>query len=149
MVPKIEKNGRHPTDNELADFLAKSLSGPEMAGVRAHISGCDHCLAAVAAAYESAGPAERKGPFKKWIGNIMKKMNLYLIMAAISFILSFLVGRYFIQLLVATLLLGIKWVVDSKTTKMLVMIYEAWKSGGEREASMVLRRMERRDRITL
>jgi hypothetical protein len=71
----------------------------------------------------------------------MKRLNIYLALAIISFILSFAVPRYFVQLLVATLLLGVKWVADSKSAKMLVMIYEAWKHGGEKEASRVLERI--------
>jgi hypothetical protein len=48
---------------------------------------------------------------------------------------------------VATLLLGIKWIVDAKSTKMLVMIYEAWKHGGEKEASRVLERVGQQDKV--
>jgi hypothetical protein len=72
----------------------------------------------------------------------MGRINLYLIFAVLSFALSFMVPRFFIQLLVATLLLGAKWIIDSKTTKMLVMIHEAWKNGGEREASEVIKRFD-------
>ena len=72
----------------------------------------------------------------------MKKINIYLILAIAAFTLSFITGRYFLQLLVATLLLGAKWITDSKTTKMLVMIHEAWKKGGEHEASEVIKRFD-------
>lgn len=77
--------------------------------------------------------------FKKGKANIMKKINIYLVLAVMSFILSFVFPQYFLQFLTATLLLGIKWVADSKSTKMLVMIYEAWKKGGEKEASRILK----------
>ena len=72
----------------------------------------------------------------------MGRINIYLILAIISFGLSFVTPRYFIQLLTATLLLGAKWVIDSKTTKMLVMIHEAWKTDGERGASEVIKRFD-------
>jgi len=52
--------------------------------------------------------------------------------------MSFTVPQYFIQLLVATLLLGIKWIVDAKSIKMFIMVYDAWKKGGEKEASRIL-----------
>jgi len=71
-------------------------------------------------------------------GNIMKKLNIYLLLAVVSFVLSFAIRQYFVQFLVATLLLGVKWIADSKSAKMLVMIYEAWKKGGEKEASRIL-----------
>ena len=73
----------------------------------------------------------------------MKKINIYLILAIISFILSFVFQHYFVQFLTATLLLGIKWISDAKSTKMLVMIYEAWKKGGEKEASRILSSLDK------
>jgi hypothetical protein len=72
----------------------------------------------------------------------MKKINIYLVFAIMTFALSFLVPRYFAQFLVATLLLGVKWVADSKTTKMLVMIYEAWKDGREKDISRIFGPLE-------
>jgi hypothetical protein len=72
----------------------------------------------------------------------MGRINLYLILAIIFFVSSFAIPRFFLQFLVATLLLGAKWVTDSKSTKMLIMIHEAWKNGGEREASEVIRRFD-------
>jgi hypothetical protein len=68
----------------------------------------------------------------------MKKINVYLILAIVSFILSFVFWDFFLQFLTATILLGIKWIADAKSTKMLVMIYEAWKKGGEKESSRIL-----------
>lgn len=72
----------------------------------------------------------------------MKKINLYLVLACAAFLLSFITPRYFIQSLVATLILGIKWVVDSKTTRMLIMIQEAWKKGGERDVSRIMHTLD-------
>lgn len=137
----------HPSENDIADYLTHSLPVAEMERIGEHIAGCDECLAAVVSAYETSGKPGAKGSLKKRITSIMKKLNIYLLMAVLSFALSFITPRYFIQFLVATLLLGIKWIVDSKSTKMLVMIYEAWKHGGEKEASKVLERMGQRDKI--
>lgn len=127
----IEKT-THPTEVELADYLTKRLSGTDREIVENHIAGCNECLESVVSAHESV-----KG-FKKRKATFMKKLNVYLILAVISFLLSFAVPKYFIQFLVATLLLGIKWIVDAKSTKMLIMIYEAWKKGGEKEASRII-----------
>ncbi len=147
----------HPSDIELADYLDGMISHAgkvihssrgglnlpynvdNLKHIQAHIAECDECLCKVVSAYESAGK-KRKG---KTTGNI----NLYLVLALISFALSFIVSRFFLQLLVATLLLGIKWVADSKSTKMLVMIYEAWKSGGEKEASRIFEALDLRRKI--
>ena len=136
----------HPTENDIADYLARSLSSAARARIEEHLAGCDECLAAMVSAYESVGKSGNKNSLMRKIRAIMKKLNIYLILAALSFALSFVTPRHFIQLLVATLLLGIKWIVDAKSTKMLVMIYEAWKHGGEKEASRVLERIGQRDK---
>ena len=132
---KIETK-THPAETELADYLSKTLSGEDKERVGSHIAGCNECLEKVVSAYESVKS------FKNRKGNFMKKINVYLVLAIISFVLSFAAPRFFLQFLTATLLLGIKWVVDSKSTKMLVMIYEAWKSGGEKEASRILEALD-------
>lgn len=129
----------HPTETELADFLSRSLSGEERRRLEDHIAGCSDCLDRLVSAYESV-EGFKKASAKK--GRFMNKINIYLVLAILSFILSFAVPRYFLQFLVATLLLGIKWVADSKSTKMLVMIYEAWKKGGEKEASRILETLD-------
>ena len=127
----------HPAELELADLLSNSLSGAKKAAIEDHIACCDECLDTVVAAYEAV-KSQNKDIRKKGKVTIMKKINIYLILAIASFILSFTTPQYFIQFLVATLLLGIKWIVDAKSTKMLIMIYEAWKKGGEKEASRIL-----------
>ena len=137
MVELKQETKAHPTESELADYLSKTLSGNDREKVEAHIAGCGECLEKISSAYESVKM------FKKGKGNIMKKINIYLVLAIISFILSFTFSRYFLQFLAATLLLGIKWVVDSKSTKMLIMIHEAWKNGGAEEASRAIKNIDR------
>lgn len=146
MLPEERITLTHPEDNELAGFLARSLPKRKMAEVARHISRCEECLAAVVCAYESAGRTGISGRLKDKALNIIRKLNPYLILAVAAFAMSFVMPRHFIQLLVATLLFGTKWVVDSKTTKMLVMIYEAWKKGGEKEASVIMERIGRKDK---
>ena len=136
------KTRTHPAEADLAAYLSKSLSGKEMARREEHLASCAECLEAAVAAYDSVRDFTPAAPHKKKRTSVMKKINPYLILAVIAFSLSFVTPRYFIQLLVATLILGIKWVVDAKSTKMLVMIYEAWKTGGEREASRILETLD-------
>jgi len=129
----------HPTDVMLADYLDNLLPRSQRRQIEAHIAECDECLCKVVSAYESVG--------KKRKGKPMGRINLYLVFALISFTLSFIVPRFFLQLLVATLLLGIKWVADSKSAKMLVMIYEAWRSGGGKEASRIFEALDLRRKM--
>ncbi|MDO8535937.1 MAG: hypothetical protein Q7S30_02885 [Candidatus Omnitrophota bacterium] len=127
----------HPKESELADYLSDSLTGESKKMVEDHIACCNYCLDSVISAHESVKI------FKKRKAGAMKKINIYLVLAIISFILSFIFQHYFAQFLTATLLLGTKWITDAKSTKMLVMIYEAWKKGGEKEASRILSSLNR------
>ena len=122
----------HPEETELADYLSNNLTGERKKRVEDHIACCNDCLESVVSAHESVKT------FKKRKAGGMKKINIYPVLAVISFILSFVFRDFFLQFLTATLLLGIKWIADAKSTKMLVMIYEAWKKGGDKEASRIL-----------
>ena len=133
----------HPTDVELADLLSGCLSKIARSRIEKHISSCRECMDKIVASHETVDLYKKNTPSKKRKDAKVKKINLYLLLAILSFSLSFLAPRYFIQSLVATLLLGIKWVVDSKTTKMLVMINEAWKKDGDRGASRALESIEK------
>lgn len=140
-----QKNiNNHPTDVALADYLDGLLSRERRAQIEAHVAACDECRNKMVCAYESVRSFKKTMPADKRKVKPMGRINLYLILAIISFALSFVIPRFFLQLLVATLLLGAKWIIDSKTTKMLVMIHEAWKNGGEREASEVIRRFDQK-----
>jgi Flp pilus assembly protein TadB len=134
----------HPTEIALADFLSGISSKDERKRMIEHLSSCDRCLDKAVTAYEVVDKFNNRTRRKKTGGAIMKRLNIYLLLCIISFCLSFVMPRYFLQLLVATLLLGIKWVVDSKSTKMLIMIYEAWKRDGLRGASDILETLETR-----
>ena len=125
----------HPAEREIADYLDRKLDIETKSRIEGHIASCPCCLASMVSAYESVKEFEAS---KKRKGSIMNKMNIYLILAVISFLLSFVIPRYFAQFLVAAAILSIKWISDAKSVKMLVMIYDAWKNGGEKEASRTI-----------
>ena len=127
----------HPTESELADYLSRASTGEKRKMVEDHIACCSDCLDSAVSAYESVET------FKKGKPKVMKKINIYLVLAVISFILSFALRDFFLQFLTATVLLGIKWIADAKSTKMLVMIYEAWKKGQEKESSRILSSLDK------
>lgn len=140
----------HPTESRLADYLGGGLTARERERLTDHIGSCADCLAKVVAAHEAvASECGEGGKHTEGKPESMKKPNFYLIGSIVAFTLSFLMPRHFIQLLVATLVLGMKWIVDSKSTKMLVMIYEAWKKGGEKEASKILETFDAKTRKRL
>lgn len=129
----------HPSEVELSDLLCNLLGSEKRELIESHIASCDECLGKIVAAYESVGLFRKNRRSVKGKGNIMKKINPYLVLAIISFLLSFAVPRHFIQLLVATLIFGLKWVVDSKTARLLVMIYDAWKKGADEDNARILK----------
>lgn len=138
MVKEIIETRIHPTETELADFLSGDLSAGRRRGIEGHIASCGECLDKIVCAYDAVKRSGKRGRQKKGGPGFMKKINIYLAMATVFFLLSFVMPRYFMQFLAATVILGIKWAVDSKTTKMLIMIHEAWKKGGGRDVSRIL-----------
>lgn len=132
----------HPKETELADLLAGSLSAQDRERLESHVASCDECLTAIVAAQEAVAASGSGLQSGKEVGNLMKKINIYLILAIISFSLSFIIPQYFLQLLVATLILGAKWIIDARTTKMLIMIHDAWKKGGQAEASKIIEKID-------
>ena len=141
---KTQVAGKHPTNVMLADYLDNLLSRDDRGRVEAHAAVCGECRDKMVCAYGSVRSFRKSSSTGKRKARPMGRINLYLVLAVVSFALSFALPRFFLQLLVATLLLGAKWITDSKTTKMLVMIHEAWKNGGEREASEVIRRFDQK-----
>ena len=121
----------------LYDYLNGNLPQKEKGKLESHLVKCYYCLDNVVVIYEGINFYNRGRPK-------LKKESIFLILAIISFIASFIFGRYFLQFLVATIIFGIKWIVDSKTSRMLIMIYDAWRKGGEREAGRILKKIERR-----
>ena len=135
------KTGVCISDAELNDYLAGGLSADKKTAVESHIANCKACLEKVVFAYETVEEFNKKGkkPMKK-----ERKNNLWLYGAILAFILSFPLQRYFMQLLVATILMGGKWIFDSMNARILITIYEAWKHGGEQEASKILKNLNNR-----
>ena len=121
------KTDTHPDEAALAGFLAGRASKDGRERIEEHLSSCGRCLDRVAAAYEAVAAFNKTKPHKKIKGAIMKNLNICLLLAIISFSLSFILPRYFLQLLAATLVFGIKWAADSRSTKMLISIREAYK----------------------
>ena len=129
------KTGICISDTQVNDYLTGSLSAEKKAEIESHVADCKACLEKVVFAYETVEEFNKKGkkPMKK-----ERKNNLWLYGAILAFILSFPLQRYFMQLLVATILMGGKWIFDSMNARILITIYEAWKHGGSDEASKIL-----------
>ena len=141
----MQKTSLCVKDGELNDYLENALPAGDKEKIEEHLKDCAVCLEKLTFAYrtvEDFNKTKFKGESSMKSG---WKKNIWLLGAIISFILSFFFRPYFAQFLVGTILMGCKWIFDSVNARILIMIYEAWKKGGERESSQVLRNLE--DRI--
>ncbi|MCX5680122.1 MAG: zf-HC2 domain-containing protein [Candidatus Omnitrophica bacterium] len=128
----------HPDANKIAGYLDKTISADERKRVELHIAYCRECLKAMTAAHESVAQFRKNKKDNNQKAYSMRKINPYLALAIAFFLFSLIIPRFFIQSLVATLVFGIKWVADSRSAKMLIMIYDAWKRDDNKGISRIL-----------
>lgn len=142
---RIEKTDSCPNETKLSEYLGGKLPRGEEQLLAEHIKQCYWCIEQLDLAQRARSIldikerkmrlAGRKGMIRTNLINWIKK-NKWLVGAAIAFILSFVFSRYFLQFLILTLLMGIKWIFTTGGTKTVIMIYDAW------------RRKSRKDRTT-
>jgi len=135
------------SDEVLADYIScVSKNGEADEYVAQHVGECDDCFSKIAAAISGLSEFDENADTSDSVTAIKKaksiprasrrsrgmrsffKRNRYLIVSAIFFILSFVVKVYFLQFLVAAVVFGLKWIMDTGGTKALIMIYDAWQS---------------------
>lgn len=137
-----------PGDKILADYIAGNLPGQETAEIEGHASGCKDCLWKISNALK-ADTLYKEGklpavPSKNVIKKPRKNTNLWLIAAIIAFIASFVFKRYFLQCLVATILLGIKWIAESENMRTLILVLDSWRRHERRNDDEIKRRVSDR-----
>jgi hypothetical protein len=126
-----------PSELELSDYLENRLSEEKREPVLTHIADCPRCLSLLEIGRE-AGDMEKTDAVSAQMLRRAKSIardpagkkpfqRKWQIMAFISFILSFLLTRFFLQFLALAVIFSIKWIFDSGSTRTLVMIYEAWR----------------------
>lgn len=136
-----------PTELELSDFLEKRLNQEKENLLLEHIANCSHCLALL----ELGQRAKEKREFgispemimrakKLAKSNYPKRMANFKwpILALISFILSFVVAKYFMQFLILAVIFSLKWVFDTASTRTLIMVYQAWRRKDKDTAQRII-----------
>lgn len=142
-----EKMMRCPDEATLSSYLGGMLEEPEVRLIEAHVSNCHFCLENIRAAYVGdnlykgrslPNSTEKlinkaKGIAKLSTKNKRFKKNLWLFGTVISFALSFIFPRYFVQFLVAALILGLKWVSESEGVRLLIMALDSRRQSREKD----------------
>lgn len=140
----LTKKPNCPDSQALLAYLSKSLNQKQQKDIESHLCQCGFCLNQLSIAQETLkrnkknkfGPIPQKLISKTKIAlGINKttqkrknaKKNLFLATTVIFFILSFLIPRYFIQFLVGSLIVGIRWSFESKGGQTLIMILDSWR----------------------
>ena len=107
----------------LADYIAGGLSANERQTIEKHASECKDCLWKISTALKADALNNNKEAKMRPV----KKHNLWLLLTIIAFTSSFLFPRYFLQCLVATILVGIKWITDSENMRTLILVLDSWR----------------------
>ncbi|MGB2600302.1 MAG: zf-HC2 domain-containing protein [Candidatus Omnitrophota bacterium] len=129
-----------PQEEILSEYLCGHLPPEDKNAVEEHIAGCNSCRELLSDAYEIISKPDLNQTRRKVMNWI--KSNPWFFTSVTAFTFSFVFPRYFLQFLAAGLLAGAKWIIDAKTTKMLIMIYEAWKHGDKDTTDKVLSRFK-------
>jgi hypothetical protein len=130
-----------PHNDLLAEFVQDISTGNQPdESVREHIYGCDACFSKAANCLFSLAEREADIPHEKielgikkakkiprqhsskGVKNMLNR-NKYLLISSVFFISSFLFKTYFLQFLLAALIFGLKWIMDTGGSKALIMIY--------------------------
>ncbi len=129
-----------PSEEILSEYISGVLSAEERIKTEKHLAACAECRKLIAETHDIINKrdiGEIASTVFRWIGK-----NRWLIGATMAFASSFLFPKYFLQFLAATLLLGAKCIIDARTTRMLIMIHDAWKRGDKDKADEILSRFD-------
>lgn len=113
-----------PSDADLGLYAEGGLSGKRREELEAHIAACLYCQDMLVVANKAIG-GRRQGLLRmpagrKWLAGCL-----------LCFALSFFIPRYFMQFLIAALILGIKWATEG--AKSIVMVYKELQRSRNRE----------------
>lgn len=160
------KTASCPSEETLLDYMEQKLSGQELTLVEEHIAGCGFCLSQLSLAFEAENIVNKKAfpelpeELIKKIKNLIKgdkktmaidaakrrsmKRNLFLIATIIFFILSFIIHKYFMQFLVAALILGFRWAFESESGRTLIMVLDSWRKRSHYDDDEISERLKDR-----
>ncbi len=159
------KTANCPAEEALLQYLEGNLPEKDRQALEYHLADCSFCLSQVSLAFEArlkhkqgsldAVPQELIEKTKSLLvglNNRHKKDNktrtlkrrLFLAAAVLSFVLSFVIPKYFMQCLVVTLILGIRWALESEGGRTLIMVLDSWRRHSHATDAEITRRLKNR-----
>jgi len=133
-----------PSEKILAEYITGLLAPGDAANAEEHLAACPGCRRLIAETHDITKRSimkRSKNMTLRWFAG-----NRWVIASSVMFLFSFIFSRYFLQFLAAALVMGAKWIIDSRTTKMLVMIHEAWKRGDRNGTDRIFRDFQTTER---
>ncbi len=146
-LAKGQKSSECLDEQILLRYFEGNLDIQEARKVEDHLGKCAFCLSQLDLAAGAQKKQFKRSKLKvppeaiKKAQNLLKenkekniaikkktsKEKLFLAEALVFFIASFIFPKYFIQCLVATLILGVRWAFESKGGRTLVMVIDSWR----------------------
>lgn len=130
-----------PDEATLIAYISGKLIRAQASAVEEHIADCHLCLENIRAGYmgdklyrenrltDTSDKSRRKAKgIAKMKSNRVIQRNLWLAATIAAFSLSFAAPKYFVQFLVAALILGLKWVSESESVRTLIVSMDAKRS---------------------
>ncbi len=124
-----------PSDFKLSAYLGHSLDPVEKDSMEIHLAGCSRCRKLISETHEvlsGSVPGRRLRSLRQWL-----RGNRWFLGSALAIALSFFFPKYFLQFLSAGVLMGIKWISDSRTSRILIMVREAWRHNDKKSAEKI------------
>jgi len=132
-----------PAGETLADYIAGGLSATEKQAIEKHASECKACLWKISTALKASALHNNKEATMRPV----KRHNLWLLLTIIAFTSSFLFPRYFLQCLVATILLGIKWITDGENMRTFILVLDSWRKHEHGHDDDISKRLKERNNL--
>lgn len=119
-----------PGEEILSAYLEGCLRDAEKSAVECHLAGCPICRELMIDTLNVMKAGKLVDLWRNAAGFAGKNITLAAALAAFS--LSFIFPGHFIQFLVLALVVCVKWLLEARSMKTILMVYEAWKA--ERES---------------
>jgi len=165
---KTEKTAHCLDEQALMDYFSHKLGPEACQNIESHLADCGFCLSQLSLILEAYDIHKRGKGEKVPEESIQKakallkdnqgighnkmnrkrriKKNLFLLGAIIFFVISFLVPRYFLQFLVVTLILGMRWAFESEGGRTLIMVIDSWRRRSHDQDDEISRHLNNRSK---